>query len=87
MDIIIPHAPLVLCDNLCATQLVANHILHSHMKHIEIYWHFIRDQIQNGTLEVRPVYSNDQLVDTLIKPIIDYKFQCLKTKLMALPSP
>lgn len=30
------------CDNVSITYLVANHIMHSRMKHVKIHWHFVR---------------------------------------------
>ena len=39
------------------------------MKHVEIDYHFIRDQVQSGALRVTHVSSTDQLVDALTKPL------------------
>lgn len=38
--------PQLLCDNLGATYLCSNMILHSCMKHISLDYHFVREQVQ-----------------------------------------
>ena len=44
--------PLLFCDNISATYLDVNPILHSRTKHVEIDSHFIRKKVSNGTLVV-----------------------------------
>jgi 1,2-phenylacetyl-CoA epoxidase catalytic subunit len=53
------------------------------MKHVAIDFHFIRDQIQTGSLRVAHVSSNDQLADALTKSLPRSKFHTLKTKIGA----
>ena len=59
----------LLFDNLGATHLSFNPVNHSHMKHIQIDLHFVRDLVQKGSLQVRHVHSQDQLTDLLTKPL------------------
>ena len=63
----LPNAPVIYCDNVGATQLCSNPIFHSRIKHVAIDFHFIRDQVQSGSLRVAHVSSNDQLADALTK--------------------
>ena len=51
------------------------------MKHVAIDFHFIRDQVQSGSLRVAHVSSNDQLADALTKPLSRSTFQSLKDKI------
>jgi len=51
------------------------------MKHIAIDFHFIRDQVQKGTLRVAHVSSTDQLVDLLTKPLSRVCFMFLRDKI------
>ena len=60
--------PLLLCDNVGATQLSLNPVLHSRMKHIAIDLHFVRDFVRRGQLHVAHVHTDDQLADLLTKP-------------------
>ena len=65
-----PHiVPTIYCDNVGATYLCANPVFHSRMKHIAIDFHFIRDQIAKNQLRVSHIYTIDQLVDSLTKPL------------------
>ena len=58
-------APLLLCDNLSATHLSFNPVQHSRMKHIQIDFHFVRDLVQHGSLQVQHVHTQDQLTKSL----------------------
>ncbi|GAU40747.1 hypothetical protein TSUD_14320 [Trifolium subterraneum] len=40
--------PVIYCDNLGATNLSANLVFHSRMKHIALAYHFVREQVQHG---------------------------------------
>ena len=51
--------PKLLCDNLGATHLSFNPVLHSRMKHIQIDLHFVRDMVQRGALNVHHVNTQD----------------------------
>ena len=65
-----PHiVPTIYCDNVGATYLCSNPVFHSLMKHIAIDFHFIRDQISKNQLRVTHIYTIDQLVDSLTKPL------------------
>ncbi|XP_011016404.1 PREDICTED: uncharacterized protein LOC105119910 [Populus euphratica] len=61
--------PLLLCDNLGATQLSFNPVQHSRMKHIQIDIHFVRDLVAKNILNVQHVHITDQLADLLTKPL------------------
>ena len=69
------HSPLFIwVDNHGAASLAANPIFHARSKHIEIYLHFVRDQILAKQLEVRYVPSVDQAADILTKPLSSDRF-------------
>ena len=56
------------CDNLGATYLMANPVFHARTKHIEIDFHFVRERVADGALEVRFISSGYQLADVFTKP-------------------
>ena len=39
------HQILIICDNISATKLTKNPVMHSKTKHIQIHHHFIRDNV------------------------------------------
>lgn len=60
-DFAVSTIPVDKCDNTGATNLCANPIFHSKA------YHFIWEQVQNGTSRVSHVHSSDQLADVLTK--------------------
>lgn len=66
--------PIIYCDNVGATYLCSNPIFHSHMKHISIDFHFVRDQVAKNELRVAHVHFADQLADSLTKPLSHQTF-------------
>ena len=61
--------PVLWCDNLGATYLSANPVFHARTKHIEIDFHFVREKVAAGALDVRFIASGDQLADVFTKPV------------------
>ena len=73
--------PKILCDNIGATYLCANPILHSQMKRISMDYHFVREQVQANNLNVSHVSTKDQLADILTKPLAATKFNDISSKI------
>jgi hypothetical protein len=61
----IPHPPTasVWCDNLGATYLSVNPVFHARTKHIEVDYHFVREQVTRKQLNIRFISTKDQLAD------------------------
>ena len=73
--------PLLFCDNVGATQLSLNPVLHSRMKQIAIDLHFVRNFVHRGQLRVAHVHTDDQLADLLTKPLATSRFTLLRDKI------
>jgi len=50
-------------------------------KHIEIKHHFIRDHVQNGTMDLQFVPIDDQLANIFTKPLVEEKLILLRNQL------
>ncbi|GKU98153.1 hypothetical protein SLEP1_g11189 [Rubroshorea leprosula] len=73
--------PVLYCDNVGATYLSSNPVMHSRMKHIAIDLHFIRDLVDKQILRVSHIASADQLADGLTKPLSSSRFALLRSKI------
>ncbi|GJS63806.1 retrovirus-related pol polyprotein from transposon TNT 1-94 [Tanacetum coccineum] len=60
---------LIMCDNKCAIDLSKNPVQYSRTKHIEIRYHFLRDNIQKGHISIKKVPSIDNIANILTKPL------------------
>ena len=65
--VVLPHPPLLYCDNQSAIALSLNPVQHSRIKHLETDFHFIRERVQKGDLIVQYVSTKDQVADVLTK--------------------
>lgn len=61
--------------------------MHAIMKHVEIDFHFVRDLIAEGTLDVRYTPAEEQVTDALSKPLSWLHFSSLRIKLMVVLEP
>ncbi|XP_020263318.1 uncharacterized protein LOC109839299 [Asparagus officinalis] len=74
-------SPLILwCDNLGAIYVTDNPIFHTHTKHIEVDFHFIRDQVAKGWLNLHFVSMYDQLADIMTRPLTTKCFAAIRDK-------
>ncbi|GKA22988.1 hypothetical protein Tco_0708950, partial [Tanacetum coccineum] len=69
------------CDNKSAIALCCNNVQHSRAKHINIHYHFIKEQVENGIVELYFVRTEYQLADIFTKPLPRERFNFLIDKL------
>ncbi|GKE91129.1 hypothetical protein Tco_1572224, partial [Tanacetum coccineum] len=55
------------CDNKSAIALCCNNVQHSRSKHINIRFHFIKEHVENGVIELYFVNTVYQLADILVR--------------------
>ncbi|GJX63552.1 copia protein [Tanacetum coccineum] len=69
------------CDNKSVMALCWNNVQHSRAKHIDIHYHFIKEQVENGIVELYFVRTEYQLADIFTKPLHRERFNFLIDKL------
>ncbi|GJT33342.1 retrovirus-related pol polyprotein from transposon TNT 1-94 [Tanacetum coccineum] len=57
------------CDNKSAIALSCNNVQHSRSKHIDIRFHFIKEHVENGVIELYFVNTEYQLADIFTKAL------------------
>jgi hypothetical protein len=68
-------------NNMSTIQLSRNHVFHERSKHIDTRYHYIRQCIEEGRVQVEAVNTNDQLADILMKSLGRDRFVELRTKI------
>jgi hypothetical protein len=76
----------LLCDNESAIRMADNPVEHSHTKHIDIRYHFLRDHQQKGDIKIAYVNTQNQLADIFTKPLDEKTFSKLRNELYILDS-
>ncbi|GJX10387.1 retrovirus-related pol polyprotein from transposon TNT 1-94 [Tanacetum coccineum] len=79
-DIIYEKVP-IFCDNTSVIAISNNPVLHSRTKHIDIRYHFIRDHILKGDIELHFIPTQYQLADIFTKPLDEPTFKRLIVEL------
>lgn len=62
-------ATVIRVDNKSAIELAKNPVNHERSKHIDVRFHFIRDHVNKGSVELVHVASQDQVADIFTKPL------------------
>ncbi|XP_019160488.1 PREDICTED: uncharacterized protein LOC109157062 [Ipomoea nil] len=79
--------PKLWCDNLGATYMCANPIFHARTKHVEIDYHFVRDKVITGEIQLNFISTKDQLADIFTKALSGPRFSFLRDKLQVTSVP
>ncbi|KAJ9556994.1 hypothetical protein OSB04_011608 [Centaurea solstitialis] len=74
------HIPIY-CDSKSAITITCNPVQHTRTKHIDIRYHFIKDHVERGTIELYFVNTEYQLADLFTKPLDEKRFNFLISKL------
>nr|GEY94911.1 retrotransposon protein, putative, unclassified [Tanacetum cinerariifolium] len=69
------------CDNKSVIALCYNNVQHSQSKHIDIRFHFIKEQVENGVVELYFVNTEYQLADIFTKALSRERIEFLINKL------
>ncbi|GKD68375.1 hypothetical protein Tco_1322465 [Tanacetum coccineum] len=69
------------CDNKSVIALCCNNVQHSRAKHIDVCYHFIKEQVENRIAELYFVQTEYQLADIFTNPLPRERFNFLIEKL------
>ena len=65
-------------DNQGAIALTKNPVFHNRSKHIDVQYHFMREKVADGMLQIKFIPSGDMIVDALTKglPPVEHGGHC-----------
>ncbi|GJV19248.1 hypothetical protein Tco_1368268 [Tanacetum coccineum] len=68
-------------DNKSAIALCCNNLQHSRSKHIDVRYHFIEEQVENGVVELYIIKMEYQLAEIFTKALLREHFEFLINRL------
>jgi hypothetical protein len=71
----------IYCDNKSTIALSKNHIFHKRSKHIDTRYHFIRELVNKGEINLECCRFEDQLTNIFTKPLTKKQFKYLRENL------
>lgn len=74
-------ATVILEDNQGAIAIAKNPVDHARTKHIDIRYHYIRECVQNGQIQLKYCCIENMKADILTKPLPRQKFEYLREKI------
>jgi hypothetical protein len=80
-----PKAARLWCDNIGAEYLSENPVFHARTKHIEIDYHFVREQVAWKQLDILFISSAYQVADGFTKPLGVQQLNSFRRNLNLLP--
>lgn len=63
------------CDNTSAINIVTSLVYHKHTKHIDVRNHFLRDNIENGFIQIVFCRTEDQVAAIFTKALSRQHFK------------
>ena len=69
------------CDNMSAISMAKNPVFHQRTRHINRKYHFIREALQEGVIDVKFCRSEEQLADIFTKALPKDRFKKLRLDL------
>jgi hypothetical protein len=77
----------ILCDNTIAISISKNPVMHSKMKHIQIKFHFLREQVTEKNIKLEYIGTKEKIANIFTKPLLRETFEYIRKKLGVVSSP
>lgn len=78
LSVYLKSPPLLYCDKISAISLASNPVFHARTKHIEVNYHFVREKVIQGDVQILFVGSVDQIADIFTEEFFSYTFVVYK---------
>jgi hypothetical protein len=72
---------VIYCDNQSFIKLSINHVFHDRSKHIDIWYHHLRDYVQRKIMLLQYIPMEDQDANILTKVLTRSKFEYHRDKI------
>lgn len=66
---------ILFCDNSSTISVTKDPVIHRRTKHIRIRYHFLRELVNNGDVQVEYCKTEDQMADIFTKPLSGQVFK------------
>ena len=73
-----------MCDNTSVVSMKKNPVHHKRTKHIDVRHHFLRDNVEKGTIVLTYCPTEEQIADIFTKALNKDKFEKNRLKLRML---
>ena len=57
------------CDSMSAIYLARNQVYHARTKHIDVRYHFVREILEEGDIELLKIHTSENPADMLTKVV------------------
>ena len=75
---------VIMCDNSSTIKLSKNPVMHGRSKHIKVRFHFLRDLVKDGEIDLVHCVTQEQVADLMTKALKLEAFQELRMKMRIL---
>ena len=81
LDVQVDGPVVIYCDNMSNIYLARNPVFHARTKHIEVHYHFVREKVLAGEIDLAYVSTHEQIADIFTKALGAEKLQMFRSLL------